>query len=143
LGIKEVVSYQAQGAILVEEEALKWKGGFEPLPVVVERGVVDWRKMVREVVRRLKGGAPRAQIARAFHRWVVESSLKVVEEAKIEKVALSGGVFQNKLLTEELTGELSKRGFKVLTHQIVPPNDGGLSLGQAVYGGLVEKGSQA
>jgi len=143
LGIKEVLSYQAQGAILVEEEALKWKGSFEPLPVVVEEGVVDWREMVREVVRRLKGGAPKAQIARAFHRWVVESSLKVAEEVKIEKVALSGGVFQNRLLTEELGRELRKRGFKVLTHQIVPPNDGGLSLGQAVYGGLIEKGSQA
>jgi hydrogenase maturation protein HypF len=140
LGIKEVVSYQAQGAILVEEEALKWKGDFKPLPVAVEKGVVDWREMVKEVVKRLRDGAPKAQIARAFHRWVVESSLKVAEEAKIEKVALSGGVFQNKLLTEELSEELRRRGFKVLTHQIVPPNDGGLSLGQAVYGGLIEKG---
>jgi len=145
LGIREVVSYQAQGAILLEEEASKWKGRVEPLPVVVEGGVIDWREMVREVVRRVKSNEPIQKIAAAFHRWVAESSVKLVEEAAertgITTVGLTGGVFQNRVLTQQLEGELQKRGFKVLTHQVVPPNDGALSLGQAVYGGLIEKGS--
>ncbi len=144
LGLKEKVSYQAQGAIILEEAALK-SSTKESLPVKVEGGKVDWREMVREVVRLKEKGVPAEDIARMFHNWVVKASVEGVKELRekygIERVALSGGVFQNRLLTETLSETLEGEGFKVLTHQLVPPNDGGLSLGQAVYGGLVEKSS--
>ncbi len=142
LGIKYEVSYQAQGAILLEEKAQKGKTE-ESYTVKVENGKIDWREMVREVVKDLETGAPKEEIARKFHNWVVSASicgaLLIREKTGINTVALSGGVFQNKLLTETLEGRLKREGFKVITHQIVPPNDGGISLGQAVYGGLIDK----
>jgi len=144
LGLKETVSYQAQGAIILEEAALK-SSTKESLPVKIEEGRIDWREMVEEVVRLKEKGVRVEDIARRFHNWVIEASIAGVKELRekyrIEKVALSGGVFQNRLLTETLSKALESEGFKVLTHQLVPPNDGGLSLGQAVYGGLVEKDS--
>ena len=51
-----------------------------------------------------------------------------------QKVALSGGVFQNRLLLELVDDGLTEMGFKVLKHSLIPPNDGGIALGQAVYG---------
>ncbi len=142
LGIKYKVSYQAQGAILLEEKAIKTTTS-KSYTVKVKEGKIDWREMVREVVKDIKTGIPKEEIARKFHNWVVDASvmgvLLIREKKGINKVALSGGVFQNKLLTETLEERLKKEGFQVITHQIVPPNDGGLSLGQAVYGGLIDK----
>ena len=56
------------------------------------------------------------------------------ETTGVCKVALSGGVFQNRLLLEMVEEDLTKMGFTVLRHHLVPPNDGGIALGQAVYG---------
>jgi hydrogenase maturation protein HypF len=53
----------------------------------------------------------------------------------VDRVVLSGGVFQNKLLTEALHDLLSRRGFRVFSHRLVPPGDGGLALGQALIAG--------
>jgi len=139
LGLRYRVSYQAQGAILLEELASK-SSTRESYPVKLTEDRVDWREMVAAVLEELDRGVPKEEIARKFHNWVVESSVKVCttlkEERGVSTVALSGGVFQNRLLTESLAERLKEEGFRVVTHQIVPPNDGGLSLGQAVYGGL-------
>jgi hydrogenase maturation protein HypF len=94
-----------------------------------------------EQVARDKGRRPLEEIARKFHnticRMVVEIAGSLRTETGLNTVALSGGVFQNRILTESVSESLRKRGFRVLLHQIVPPNDGGISLGQAVYGGLI------
>ncbi len=76
-----------------------------------------------------------------FHNTVVDIIVKTAQTLRdrtgIGKVALSGGVFQNKILVEKAFKKLSSLGFKPIIHQLVPPNDGGISLGQAVYGGLI------
>jgi len=64
--------------------------------------------------------------------------LKIREKTKINKVAISGGVFQNKYLTEKVISLLESREFVVFSHKKVPPNDGGISLGQAVIAGSEE-----
>ena len=75
---------------------------------------------------------------RDFHRALADEILAACEEAErqtgIRKVALSGGVFQNRLLLELVDDGLTELGFKVLKHSLIPPNDGGIALGQAVYG---------
>ena len=75
---------------------------------------------------------------RDFHRALADEILAACEEAErqtgIRKVALSGGVFQNRLLLELVDDGLTEMGFKVLKHSLIPPNDGGIALGQAVYG---------
>ena len=75
-------------------------------------------------------------LAMTFHRelarLIVRGAEAASEESGLRVCALSGGVFQNKLLLELCEGMLKKAGFKVLFHSMVPPNDGGVALGQAV-----------
>ena len=75
---------------------------------------------------------------RDFHRALADEILAACEEAEqetgIRKVALSGGVFQNRLLLELVDDGLAEKGFEVLKHSLIPPNDGGIALGQAAYG---------
>jgi hydrogenase maturation protein HypF len=72
------------------------------------------------------------RIAAKFHNALVQWILEVAAGAKLKQVVLSGGVFQNRYLTEHAAAALESRGFEVHTHQRVPPNDGGIALGQAV-----------
>ena len=67
-------------------------------------------------------------------RMILEVLLRLREDVGINEVVLSGGVFLNALLTSRVVPLLEERGFVVFTHHKVPPNDGGISLGQALYG---------
>jgi len=71
-------------------------------------------------------------IAARFHNALTGWILEVAASAGLKQVVLSGGVFQNRYLTERAAALLESRGFVVYTHQRVPPNDGGIALGQAV-----------
>ena len=78
-------------------------------------------------------------IAAKFHNTVADFTVglcvKIREITNLNKVALSGGVFQNRYLTERIISHLEKEGFQVYIQRKVPPNDGGISLGQAVIAG--------
>jgi hydrogenase maturation protein HypF len=91
----------------------------------------DSAPLLQAIVADLRAGVPIAEIARAFHRAVVDAMVGVATDRGIGTVVLSGGVFQNALLVELASTRLGALGFEVLTHRLVPPNDGGLSLGQA------------
>jgi hydrogenase maturation protein HypF len=77
-------------------------------------------------------GVPVPRIAARFHNALVEWILEVAARTKLKQIVLSGGVFQNRYLTERAASALESRGFDVHTHRQVPPNDGGIALGQAV-----------
>ncbi len=91
--------------------------------------------LIQAVVEDLRAGVPAASIAARFHgalqNAVQQVCLRIKERTGIDLAVLTGGVFQNKLLLEGLAGILRKSGFQVLTHQRVPPNDGGIAYGQA------------
>jgi hydrogenase maturation protein HypF len=80
-------------------------------------------------------GRPASEVSAKFHLSVVNLitavARKAREERRLGRVALSGGVFQNRFLTERAVRSLEAQGFEVLRHGRVPPNDGGISLGQA------------
>jgi len=80
----------------------------------------------------LKSGVPVARISAKFHNTMSEIIVAIAQLANEKKVALSGGCFQNKYLTERTIVHLIKAGFQLYWHQRIPPNDGGISLGQAV-----------
>jgi len=88
-------------------------------------------------------GSSRAVVAARFHqgmaRVVVDACELLRERTGVATVALSGGVFQNLLLSEAAVAALSGRGFRVLVHGRVPPNDGGISLGQAAVAGARDR----
>ena len=140
VGVRYTVNYHAQGAILLEEISSRSREE-RSYPFRVENGEIDWREMILAIVSDVERGISPSDIGMKFHNTVAEMVVKLAEilreDTGIDIVALSGGVFQNKLLTEKCLEKLPERGFRVLVHQVVPPNDGGLSLGQAVYGGLV------
>ncbi len=92
--------------------------------------VVDWRTMLRAILDDLRRGVPGGTIAARFHNALVDVSVGIARRSGETTVALSGGCFQNSLLVERTGRALSEAGFEVLVHREVPPNDGGIALGQ-------------
>ncbi len=138
LGVRHRIDYEGQAAI--ELEALAESAGGDPgrpqpsVPLAVRPdGVIDPAPMVQTMVAALYAGTPRAVLAAAFHRAVAEAVADVVARVAgaTRLVGLTGGVFQNVLLLRACCEILQRNGFEVLTHHVVPPNDGGLALGQA------------
>ncbi|HZU48039.1 MAG TPA: carbamoyltransferase HypF, partial [Mycobacterium sp.] len=134
LGVRHRIDYEAQAAI--ELEVLAETAG-DPLPPlrfdVRSDGVIDPTRMVLAMVPALRAGATPAALAAAFHEAVAIAVAEVVGlvAGHVRLVGLTGGVFQNVLLLTACRKRLAQAGFEVLTHHTVPPNDGGLALGQA------------
>ena len=95
-------------------------------------------KLFADIIRLKMEGKDSGELSFLFHKKISEMvvvSVKTISgKNNIKTVTLSGGVFQNKLLTYLTKGALEKDGFKVLTHKLLPANDGGIALGQALYG---------
>jgi hydrogenase maturation protein HypF len=135
LGVRHRIDYEGQAAIELEALAESACDGPRPsLPLMVRPdGVIDPATMVQTLVSALHAGTRPATLAAAFHQAVAVAVAKVVGQVAggTRLVGLTGGVFQNVLLLRECRNRLQLAGFEVLTHHTVPPNDGGLALGQA------------
>ena len=137
LGVRMSAQFEAQAAMELESLAdLACSEGYGVEIVETSEGwTIDTGSFIRGVVDRLEAQQTVAQVAGAFHvalaRAAVDVVRRIAARTSIRRVALSGGVFQNARLTDDLTRGLVRAGFNVLVHQRVPCNDGGLSLGQA------------
>ena len=139
-GVRAVASYEGQAAMELEWLATGSDDSdiyrFEVRESLDENTpqIVDTRPLISGVVAYILQGADASAVARRFHSTaaaiVVEVCSRVRARAGPNTVALSGGVFQNALLTTEVRARLEREGFRVATHHLVPPGDGGLSLGQ-------------
>jgi hydrogenase maturation protein HypF len=126
LGVRERISYEGQAAIELEHLA----GTTEAEPYGWKFG--DGAELVRAVHGDVEAGRPRDEIAAAFHESVAAAAADACAEAADPRtVVLSGGSFQNLRLLGSSRRRLEERGFRVLSHRRVPPNDGGISYGQA------------
>ncbi|RJR17713.1 MAG: carbamoyltransferase HypF [Nitrospiraceae bacterium] len=137
IGLRHRVSYHAQAAVELEQLAFR-SDEISAYPFTVENGVIDQRSVIEMIVHDIRAAAPKEVISRKFHNTIVKLIIQTAELLK-EKTgtsyaALSGGVFQNSFLLENSFYGLRERGLTPVIHQLVPPNDGGISLGQAVYG---------
>ncbi|MCV7092562.1 Kae1-like domain-containing protein, partial [Mycobacterium interjectum] len=135
LGVRHRIDYEGQAAIELEalaESTLDETGPSLPM-LVRPDGVIDPTTMVQTMVAARYAGTRPALLAAAFHEAVADAVAKVVAQVagEIRLVGLTGGVFQNVLLLRACRKRLRRKGFEVLTHHTVPPNDGGLALGQA------------
>ena len=95
--------------------------------------------MLRGLLEAQRRGAASSDLAAAFHDSLVEGMAAIARNVALHQVVLGGGCFQNRLLLESLVRRLRADGFAVYWPQLVPPNDGGISLGQAAvaaYGGV-------
>jgi len=139
LGIRGRVDYEAQAAVELEMAATGYTGEAQPYRYSIgERNglkVVMLKELFQAVLDDI-GQRPTPAISLRLHRTVAdivaEMCLLVSREHGLCTVALSGGVFQNRLLQRLTVAALESRGFEVLTHALVPTNDGDISLGQAV-----------
>jgi hydrogenase maturation protein HypF len=136
LGIRQETTYEGQAAVELEAVAT---GGDEIYPFVFAGGApfqIDLRPAIRAIVGDFLRGTPVPRISANFHRTmaqvVIDACLRIRESHSLHRVCLSGGTFQNLRLLGQATTGLRERGFQVFVHHRVPPNDGGLSLGQAV-----------
>lgn len=134
LGVCQEVTYEGQAA--VELEHLARRGRPLPLEFDPAAGVLDPAPLIAGLVAGLRAHEDIADLAAGFHAAVVRATAGAVCQsagaAGIGTVGLTGGVFVNRLLLDGLREELTADGFEVLTHAVLPCNDGGLALGQAV-----------
>jgi hydrogenase maturation protein HypF len=94
--------------------------------------MIDWRPMISAVLDDLRRSVSPKKIAAWFHAGLAEGVVRMAQTAGLPRVVLTGGCFQNRLLLSLVRRRLEEAGFTVYSHALVPPNDGGLSLGQAV-----------
>jgi len=138
LGLRGAVLYEGQAAIELEQLADKYQGKLESYPFSIGEqppAVLDVTPMIRAIVSDIQHDVPLAQIAARFHCSIAEllatACCTAREQTGLNTVALSGGVFQNQILLEQLITRLDAMAFQVSINRRVPPNDGGISLGQA------------
>lgn len=139
LGERDRVSYEGQAAIEFEQLADPGVGG--SYPCSVSDGLLDGTELIGAMVEDVVKGCPAGEAAAKFHNGLAAALVEVAElaarDAGVGVVALSGGTFQNQLLTGRVARGLGERSLEVLTHRRVPANDGGISLGQAAVGNRI------
>ncbi len=143
IGLRQRVSFEGQAAMELEyitRDGIESYYPFEVIEKERELGlsipqsprsyVVDWSNTISAILEDIRKGISREEMATKFHNTLSEVLIHVANLFDIEKVVLTGGVFQNRYLTERAWTRLKEKGFKPYIHQRVPPNDGGISLGQ-------------
>ena len=153
LGIRRASTFEGEASTTLMFEAERWEeenpdgavsaGGSSGLPEVLPADPFDGgpeftiptAALFAEIVQRRLDGEPAEALAWLYHRrladQVVAGCERIRGETGVNAAALSGGVFQNRLLLRMCVEDLRARGFEVLTHSMIPPNDGGICLGQA------------
>jgi len=133
-GLRQLTTYEGQAAMELEFAIGSDQTGQEyPFEVTqpADSGMtVDWEPLVRAIINDVEAGALRGTISRKFHNTLAGVIAAVAQRVGEERVVLTGGCFQNKFLLEHAVQTLEQRGFKPYWHQRIPPNDGGISLGQ-------------
>jgi hydrogenase maturation protein HypF len=126
-GVAQQNRFEGQAAMLLENEigALRTEEAYSS-------SSGDWGPLIEAIMADRRAGVSTSLIAARFHNALVAWIVEVAACAGLKQVVFSGGVFQNRYLTERAAAALESRGFAVFTHQQVPPNDGGIALGQAV-----------
>ena len=127
LGLRQRVSYEGQAAMALEYSI---DPSIEDAYPAMEGSELDWGPLLDAILDDLARRTPVGVIAARFHNSLTSSILGVARRVGEPRIALSGGCFQNRRLTERSAKVLRKNRFEVLLHRLVPPNDGGISLGQ-------------
>jgi hydrogenase maturation protein HypF len=156
LGIRGAIDYEGQAAVELEmaaysgliarsvsDDAIPGDDESYPYHIIEDHGIkiVRLKDLLAAVVEDLNQGDSKSLISLKFHntvaRMIGEMCRLAADETGITQIALSGGVFQNRLLLRKALKLLESSGFQVFTHRQVPCNDGGISLGQAVIANFV------
>ncbi len=130
LNIKQKLNYEGQAAMMLEFSADEKERASFPFNIISENPlVIDWRPAVRQIVSEIPQENT-GKISACFHNSLVEIILEIAKRSKLNKVVLSGGCFQNVFLLNRTIQKLQENNFSVYRHQRIPPNDGGIAVGQ-------------
>jgi len=134
LDVQHINTFEGQAAIKLEN--LAW--GAENETGIYENNInkndrqwiIDWEPLIMSVIAGISSGTDPEIIAARFHNTLADMIFQLAKKTGINKIALSGGTFQNKFLTEKVVAGLQNRNYTVYRHKKIPPNDGGISVGQ-------------
>ncbi|HWF18355.1 MAG TPA: carbamoyltransferase HypF, partial [Verrucomicrobiae bacterium] len=133
IGLRQRVGFEGQAAMDLEfavEEGIEESYPFEFQKN--EASMIDWEPMVLKILEEVRRKETVGVIAAKFHNTLTEMIIRVSHEIGFPRVVLSGGCFQNKYFTERTVRQLQQEGFRPYWHQRIPPNDGGIAVGQVV-----------
>ncbi len=138
VGLRQKVRFEAQAAMMLEYAVDETVTAAYPLPILnAQRSMpnaqplmLDWGPLLEALLADLRQGVPVGVMAARFHNALVEGIVAVALAVGAKRAALSGGCFQNRILLERAYRRLGQAGLRVYVHQRVPPNDGGIALGQ-------------
>jgi hydrogenase maturation protein HypF len=136
VGLCQKMRFEAQAAMMLEYAVDETVMDAYPLSVTNEPMtndqplILDWGPLLEALLADLRRGMPVEVMAARFHNALVEGIVAVARAVGAERAALSGGCFQNRILLERAYHRLTEAGIRVYVHQRIPPNDGGISLGQ-------------
>jgi hydrogenase maturation protein HypF len=133
VGLRQVTQFEGQAAMELEF-ALDGVQTDDAYPFAFWEGrpslIIDWEPAVHALLAVVRTGMPVARMAARFHNTLAEIIVAVAGRLQQERIVLSGGCFQNRYLTERAVQRLRAEGFRPYWHQRIPPNDGGIPLGQ-------------
>jgi hydrogenase maturation protein HypF len=146
------ISYDSQAAITLEAAAALEASASTAYPFDITPGddgcrIMDIAPGVKKMVTDIKKGEPRDKIAARFHltlsRMMVDAAARIGQETGLDRVVLSGGVFNNDMIFSRISRMLKAKDFKVYTHSIIPCGDGGIALGQAMAAAALRQPTKA
>jgi hydrogenase maturation protein HypF len=136
LGLRQTVTFEGQAAMELEFVITEGVQEIYPFRITGDSTfIVDWAPMVLKILIDLQRGLSPGHISAKFHNTLVDVILAIAQEVGEPKILLTGGCFQNRYLVERSVQRLSEAGFIPYWHQRVPPNDGGIALGQVIAAG--------
>jgi hydrogenase maturation protein HypF len=134
MGLRQHTQFEGQAAMELEFAIAGFETddrySFEIVTAANSPSIVNWEPTVPEILADIKSGLSWGCISAKFHNTLVEAIVAVAKQIGDERVVLTGGCFQNKYLTERSIQRLIEEGFRPYWHQQIPPNDGGIALGQ-------------
>jgi hydrogenase maturation protein HypF len=145
IGLRQRMSFEGQAAMELEFAVAAAAPTDESYPLADLKAapgeneshlIVDWAPIIMQILSDSRGQAPTAVIAARFHNTLAEMIVRVAQHIGERRVVLSGGCFQNRYLTERTVRRLEQEGYRAYWHQRVPPNDGGIALGQLNAAGI-------
>jgi hydrogenase maturation protein HypF len=135
LGFTGEISFEGQAAIWLEQLAREAPARAPVYPFPIDKSTLDYRPLLSAIIEDRLQQCDARQIARSFHRSIAlalsQAAVSLCEADSTDLVVLSGGVFQNELLLAELNSLLTNSPIEIWVNRSVPPNDGGISVGQA------------
>lgn len=133
VGLRQRVTFEGQAAMELEYAAQGQKmDAVYPFDIGIDNGAlsIDWAPLVQAILADYRRHTDIARIAAAFHNTLAEIAVETARRLGEERIVLSGGCFQNRYLTECTVARLRAAGFRPYWHCLIPPNDGGIALGQ-------------